>query len=95
MKMLKSDAVELCVALGWKAASGWNRPRLSDKLKEAFDMGPDEVRPRLDDVLAKRYDEIVEADGLVEIVNNPEDLDSPDAKGIVDNGSSEEEEEEE
>lgn len=67
MQILRDDVVKLCVALGFKAAAQWNKPKLMAKLKDIVELGRDGIDLN-DAKLEKTLKTIVDANGDVDVV---------------------------
>lgn len=90
VQITRADAVALCVALGYKAASKWNKQRMLDKLKELSQMAREagfRVPNDEDDAarLNKLLRKIVDEKGEVEISQKA------DEEAVVEEGTAVEE----
>lgn len=82
VQITRADAVALCVALGYKAASKWNKQRMLDKLKELSQMAREagfRVPKDEDDAerLNKLLRKIVDEKGEVEISQKVQEGETP------------------
>lgn len=80
MKVLRSEAVSLCEALGYKTAATWDRAKMAEKLVSIADtvaVGDVELDEPLQDLLER----IIEVGGQVELVKDQETSDGEQVGG--------------